>query len=509
MADRHVKSIGPYKQVFVDDYLIEESSGLEMGFHPPEKYEGNPVLAAEHPWESEIMQANAVLFDAEENLYKMWYGGGYYACYATSVDGINWEKPVLGIVDHEGSKENNIVEGMVHKVIYSPEMRGKEPPERLYKSFFDTKFLPEKKPGGGWLGKAVSFSKDGFHWVPYEGNPVLVGAVGDVNTVCRNPEDVLHRFALNPVPKWMKEYEKTLKFFHSFLFRYLAFVKLSVRIGRFDRRSVGISYSEDFTNWAYPHLILAPDERDDEMADDRIEAARGLLEFEHPDDHHTHFYGMDVFPYAGIYLGFLFVFDAAMEMDRVGKGNQSGPMHIQLVSSRDLYHWRRLGDRQPFIPNGELDEIDCGMICGVNAVVSGDTIKYFYNGNNASHGGLTRKDHGPVRTGACIAESRLDGFTSIDAGDGGGALLTKELSFSGKELVINAAATDGTVEVELLKDGRPAEGFSSADCDAFHGDEIRHTVSWKGKTDVVPFSGKPVRLRFSLKNAKLFAFQFV
>ena len=395
------------------------------------------------------------------------------------------------------------------KIVFTPELRGTEPQERLYKTFFDTKFMPAVSPGGGWLGKAVSFSEDGIRWVPYEGNPVIVGAVGDVNTVCRNPEEVLDRFALTPVSQWLKKYEETFNFFHSFLPRYLAHIKMNVRIGHFDRRCVGMSYSENFTDWSHPQLILAPDELDDELAHKRIAAARALLKWDHPDDRHAHFYGMDVLPYAGMYLGFLMVFDSAMEMERVGRSNQSGVMHIQLVTSRDLIHWERAGDRQPFIPLGSLDDIDCGMIAGTHAVVSGDTLRLYYNALNFPHGDPTRKDGRPAASGVCLATSRLDGFASIGAGAYEGSLITKELSFTGQELAINADASGGSVRVEILREGRAQTGFSAADCDAFGGDDVRHVVSWKGDRNIGDLSGKPVRLRFTLQSARVYSFQLV
>src|SRR5688572_4646102 len=51
---------------------------------------------------------------------QMWYlgrssldrgdkGGQYRVCYATSRDGLNWEKPHLGLVEFNGTKANNIV----------------------------------------------------------------------------------------------------------------------------------------------------------------------------------------------------------------------------------------------------------------------------------------------------------------------------------------------------------------------------------------------------------------
>lgn len=38
------------RQLFVDDFLIE-STDLERVYHHPRKYEGNPVLKPETPWE--------------------------------------------------------------------------------------------------------------------------------------------------------------------------------------------------------------------------------------------------------------------------------------------------------------------------------------------------------------------------------------------------------------------------------------------------------------------------
>lgn len=69
------------------------------------------------------VSAHSVMFDAEEGLFKMWYNTSHYTmwrseqenrytywnCYATSKDGIVWEKPELDIVEYEGSKKNNIV----------------------------------------------------------------------------------------------------------------------------------------------------------------------------------------------------------------------------------------------------------------------------------------------------------------------------------------------------------------------------------------------------------------
>lgn len=105
---------------------------------------------------------------------------------------------------------------------------------------------------------------------------------------------------------------------------------------------------------------------------------------------------------------------------------------------------------------------------------------------------------------------RIDGFVSIRAGAAGGELLTKPLVFSGDRLVINAATQEGgKLLVELQDaDGKPLPGFAAQDCQAFQGDQIAHTVSWKGSGDLTTLAGKPIRLRFVLNNADLYSIQF-
>lgn len=56
--------------------------------------------------------------------------------------------------------------------------------------------------------------------------------------------------------------------------------------------------------------------------------------------------------------------------------------------------------------------------------------------------------------------------------------------------------------------GQPVPGFTLADCEEIGGNFIDHRVSWKGKTDVSPLAGRPVRLYIKLTRAKFFAFQF-
>ena len=82
--------------------------------------------------------------------------------------------------------------------------------------------------------------------------------------------------------------------------------------------------------------------------------------------------------------------------------------------------------------------------------------------------------------------------------------------FRGNSLRLNIdTGAMGTAFVELQDaDGRPIPGFTMADCEEIGGNFIDQRVYWKGSTDVSSLAGKTVRLRFNLKRAKLYAFQF-
>ncbi len=105
---------------------------------------------------------------------------------------------------------------------------------------------------------------------------------------------------------------------------------------------------------------------------------------------------------------------------------------------------------------------------------------------------------------------RMDGFVSVNAKYPGGELVTKPLVFDGKELVINfSTSAIGFVRAEITDaDGAVIPGFAMDDCEEIFGDEIEHVVSWKGGSDVGALAGKPVRLRFAMRDADLYSIRF-
>ncbi len=166
------------RQLFVDDFLIEHTT-LKRTFHAAKYYPGNPVLAPDRPWEEEgggptaMVFSDGVWYDPEDRLFKMWYMGGYCTatCYATSPDGIHWEKPSLDV-----RPGTNVVQpGDRDSATVWLDLREKDPQRRF--KFFRT------HREDGWA-VSVYFSPDGVHW----GEPVIrSGPCGDRTTVFYNP----------------------------------------------------------------------------------------------------------------------------------------------------------------------------------------------------------------------------------------------------------------------------------------------------------------------------------
>jgi hypothetical protein len=138
------------------------------------------------------------------------------------------------------------------------------------------------------------------------------------------------------------------------------------------------------------------------------------------------------------------------------------------------------------------------------------------------YGGLIRRgdeiwQYGALRPGghddpgsfAVRLRQRLDGFVSLDADSQGGYIITKPLVFDGDQLALNISAP-GSASVALLDaDGSAFPGFAVEDCEPIKGDSTTYVVKWRSGSHVGELQNRPVRIKVVLRDAKLFAFQFV
>jgi hypothetical protein len=106
---------------------------------------------------------------------------------------------------------------------------------------------------------------------------------------------------------------------------------------------------------------------------------------------------------------------------------------------------------------------------------------------------------------------RVDGFVSLHTGETAGEVVTHPLSVPGKALSLNVAvAKGGSLQVELQDAaGQPLPGFALADCPKITADAVDHRVTWKKGSDLSAVVGQPLRLRFVMQNADLYALQFM
>ncbi len=441
--------VGHYHQLFVDDHIIADRSGIALTLHQPVKCEANPVLRAEEPWESgSVAIYGTVFFDEQDDCFKMWYRAiddTCYACYATSKDGIQWHKPVLNIKSHKGSKKNNIVLGSVKPKFYLDGFAVlKEPdepdPKRRYKML----------TYNGGRRFAAMVSPDGLHWE------------GPINPKEHDTGDVVSMY-----------YDSGLEKYVALLKRRWIFKDDQGKQQK--RRARLVSFSDDFAKWTAPDWAIAPDEKDPSQ---------------------THIYSHAAYMYEGMRIGYISVF--RKDTERVD---------VQLCTSRDGKTWQRYRRRTPFIPAGPAGSFDSGSVyAGASGLIRRDgKIWIYYCGYSTDHAGR-QVGTGQPRNGIGLAQLRTDGFVSADAGNEGGTLLTKPMIRAGTTLHINADAPEGQIRAELLDaESNPIRACEMENSVAFRGDSLDAKMRWKSNESKPP-KGKPVRVRFHLKNAKLYSF---
>ena len=295
--------------------------------------------------------------------------------------------------------------------------------------------------------------------------------------------------------------------------QYIAFPKLVTKTRGQVRRTFGLSTSKDFLNWTPSRDgIFMPDLRDDAGSLSRIEKSRHLLDREDdPELMRTEFYGIGIYPHESCTIAFPWIFTIN---NNARFGNHEGPMEIQLACSRDLVRWSR-PFRTPVVQLGEPGTWDEGMlVTSSSAIQVKDEIWLYYGGANYTHG--TPAIYRAENTGRLtrytgsigLVRWKLDRFVSVDGPTTGGTLTTVPILFSGKNLILNAKTKpQGSVRVELCDAaGTALVGYDNSDL--FSGDQLRHTVTFQDKNDLSALVGKPVVLRFHLKNAELFSFGF-
>lgn len=184
-------AIGAETQLFVDDAIVSAKRGVVRTLHPGKKL-AQPVLLPDRPWEGgRVYIYGTVHYDADAQQFRMWYltriGRGHQhrapglrerqgdlILYATSSDGLNWEKPELGLHEFDGSRANNILLFDKHSPTVIVD-EAADPSERYKMAGWDW----SREQFGYW----VAHSADGLVWNEYDVNPILMNSTETLEAI--------------------------------------------------------------------------------------------------------------------------------------------------------------------------------------------------------------------------------------------------------------------------------------------------------------------------------------
>ena len=198
-------------------------------------------------------------------------------------------------------------------------------------------------------------------------------------------------------------------------------------------------------------------------------------------------YAMPVFRYAGLYLGLPSIYDE--QADRV---------HVELAWSPDTLNWHRVDQGNALIPNAATPgAYDWGTAYASRPIFLEDEIRLFYGGGDLGHFDPDRSDS------LCLATLRPAGFAGYEpVSPGLPAQVTTVPLALGASLRLTADAAGGSVVVTVLDEA----GTELLTGLPVTGDVTDATVVWSGGTGPETLDGTPVRLRFTIDSAKLYAF---
>ena len=179
--------IGSRRELFVDRYLIDQLDGARLEMHRPQPRE--VAIRFDRPWELESPGYATIVRDAAKGLFRMYYRSTLTSpsfgmkrdtprrqvtCYAESKDGIEWTRPSLGLVEFEGSMDNNIMWEGVGSHNFSVMLDGNPdcPPDARYKAVGRGRPLANE-PSPYQHGLYALKSPDGIHWQTIKDEPVI------------------------------------------------------------------------------------------------------------------------------------------------------------------------------------------------------------------------------------------------------------------------------------------------------------------------------------------------
>ncbi len=492
--------IGGRRELFADNAVISSvSGGLRLVLHRPERKE--IVFVTDKPWEGNASGYQSVLY--ADGKYRMYYRGMNYAkemgvsdadvadhewvlCYAESADGIRWTRPDLGLCEFQGSRSNNIILNAEKVKPFAPnpactavflDSNPACPADQRFKLVLTNEDRKDKEH----FGMHVMASEDGIRFKMLTRERCVSDGMFDSQNIifwdpCAKTYRAYYRYFRNGFPDGI--------------------------------RDIMTSASEDITHFPPGKPLAREQGREQALYTNQMQpyprAPHLLLGFPmRYCDRGTNAWN---WPAMSALPGLENRKARSAKSPRFGTAVTDGV----LLVSRDG-ETVRLWEESFMRPGPRAKEswvygdnfIFWGLVETASALGDAPNELSFYSTEGYWEGNSTKIRRSTLR---------LDGFVSAQAPAAGGELVTRPLLFTGRALSLNfETGGPGEVKVELQRpDGTPIPGYALEDCFPIFGDHIDFPVSWKGKgSDVGALAGEPVRIRFALKDADLYAFQFV
>ncbi|HJN14708.1 MAG TPA: hypothetical protein QGH10_04430, partial [Armatimonadota bacterium] len=276
--------------------------------------------------------------------------------------------------------------------------------------------------------------------------------------------------------------------------------------------------SLDQAPWPFRPTDRVPDATGTRYIEDELETALDV------DAHDPPLPGLDInhisaHIYAeGVYLGFPGIYRKypPTGLDREGReghryfaqGND-GTFETQLAVSRDGRRWSR-PDRRPYVSTGPFGAPDGGLVMVAPGMLArGEAMYQYYAGQRVTHGIFNPGEDEKVGGIFRLVQDK-DRFIALSCGPSGGWLRTPVLRHAGTRLELNVDCSGlGEVAVQVLDaTGAMVPGFGREDCDRVDLNQLCHTVTWRGRSDLSALAEQPIRLEFFMRSAKLYTFRF-
>lgn len=468
--------IGSRRELFADSFLLESFSGTHLQQQTP-RDEG-VAFKFDQPWEG-LFSGYATLVTLADGRLRAYYRGKAVAnkdgseeevtCVAESADGLHWTKPELGLYEVMGTRKNNVVLMKAHTAThnFSPfrDARPGVPEDERFKAFGGT------MEGGGLTAWK---SPDGLRWEKISPEPVITKAMVPYK----------YMFDSQNVPFWSAAEDKYVAYY---------------RVFEGGIRRIVRSESKDFRTWSAPVLM--------EYRNPSMQAP-----VEHLYTNQTHPYFRAPHLYVAIAARF-------MPGRRVLTDEQAAAIHVNPGYFKDtsdaIFMTTRPAEGAAYIGMYDRTFLEGFIRGGIGA--QNWVSRTNYPALNVVPTGphemsvFVNQDYAQPTAHMRRYSLRTDGFASLHCGYAGGHAITKPLIFTGRELSLNfSTSAAGGVKVGFEDvDGKPVPGFGLEECVMQIGNELDRKVTWKSGADVSSLAGKTLRLRFSMKDADIFSFQFI